>query len=176
MRRNRQVKRTLLVQTEGREDKAWCFLLKHHFADSDLTSITIDPGSGGSPVEVVRAAITKKRLLHDTYDHVVAIVDGDRPEELDDARLLARRNNIELVVVAPCMEALLLNVLEPESAWYSTDSGHKSHFERNYIRSDRRTQHVHYFKVFSPEVISVAAQSDPTLARLIELMRGQNWL
>jgi len=175
MGKGKQIKRTLLVQTKGREDKAWCHVLKQHFADTDLISVTLDPGIGGSPVDIVRAAINKKNLFSSSYDHVVALVDGDYPEDLESAKRLARDNNIELFVIAPRMEALLLNILEPEYFWYSTDVGHKDYFEHTYIKPDERIRSSRYEKVLSLEAILTSSQTDAQLMRLIELMRGENW-
>lgn len=173
MSQTKSIRQARLVQTEGREDKAWCHLLKMLYSDSSLYSITIESAHGGSPAQVVIAAHKKQRLVSGAYHQVVAIVDGDKTEaEIQEAQQLADKFGIELIIINPCMEALLLNILEPDKNWYSISKGHKSYFEKKYIKPDRRTQYIHYEKVFETNAIRRASDTDPSLARIIEIISG----
>ena len=173
MARDKTVRQARLVQTESREDKAWCHLLKMFYCDASLHSITIDSGQGGPPAQVVTAAYKKQRLLSNAYHHAVAIVDGGKTAaEIAEAQQLAKKYKLELIVISPCMEALLLNILEPDKNWYSVTKGHKSYFEKKYIKSDRRTQHVHYSKIFDTNAINRAAEKDLSLGRIIDIISG----
>ncbi|MDN5275880.1 MAG: hypothetical protein JWN33_529 [Candidatus Saccharibacteria bacterium] len=174
MSRDKKIKQARLVETEGRHDRAWCHLLKAIYTDQAKYSVVIESANGGSPAEVVQAAINKQKLVSGSFEHVVAIVDGDKTAaEIEEARVLSDKHNVELIIVTPCMEALLLNILEPQKNWYNTAKGHKSYFQRKYIRSDRRTAFIHYLKVFKPDSIEAASKSDPVLLHIIDVISGK---
>jgi len=166
-----------LLFAEGREDRAWFNALVAMYGESGgAYSLVIDQGNGGSADGIVASAVKKQVFLGRIYDQILVVVDGDKPEdELQRAKALAVKNGLELIIIPPCMEAMQLNILEPNKGWYKKTSGHKHYFEANYVNDGKRNQAVHYTKILTKAKVDIALEnkSDPLLEVIIGFIAGK---
>lgn len=158
----RQTKKTRFVYCKGAHDKAFLDCLKSVYA-SDTYNVDIKRGAGGDQVHLAVEAIKKGRA----YDEKYLKIDGDRPvDEMNEAEKIAndKDNKLTVIKTIPCLERLLINILEPSksvTSWSSTRL--KSYFERNYIPVNKRVDVREYKKIFTKTIL------DDARARLSEL-------
>lgn len=165
--KRRFAKTTLLVFGEGLGEEMFLKHLKSLYCFESGTAVTIRKGKGGTADAVVIDAAKAG-----DYDRKVVIIDNDKPPtEMDHARREAANRGIELIENTPCLEALLLTVLDlkntPQgktSAWY------KSNFESKYIDKKKRSEPAEYTKRFPKSLLNESRKSLSTLDQLIKLM------
>lgn len=162
----RRTKRTRLIYCEGAHDKAFLDCLKSVYA-TDTYNVDVKRGTGGDQVHLAEEAIKKGRA----YDAQYLKVDGDRPDgEMTEADTLAADGNVVIIRTIPCIERLLINILEPSrriASWNSTRL--KSHFESNHIPESKRTDVRAYKTIFTKAVLDEARDRLPELQELIDL-------
>ena len=106
----KHVRKTVLLCCEGKADQAFIAYLR----------ATYTAGRPGAPhVKPKKAGGKGSNNVIDTLlgaakcsqpDKLVALLDGDLPPS-DAKRREAERKNVELIVLTPCLEGLLLNIL-----------------------------------------------------------------
>ncbi len=162
----RRTKKTRLVYCEGAHDKAFLDCLKSVYA-TDTYNVDIKRGAGGDQVHLAEETIKKGRA----YDEQCLKIDGDRPEdEMEQADAVAAGGNVIVMRTIPCIERLLINILEPSkriSSWNSTRL--KNYFEANHIPEDKRTDVRAYKAIFTETVLDNAKARLPELQALINL-------
>lgn len=141
VRRIRRTKRTCLIYCEGAQDKAFLNAVKSVYV-TDKLNIDIKSGTGGSQISLVEAAIR----LGDGYDEKYIQLDDDREVvEMNEAKRLAEKNNIIVLRTTPCMERILIGILEPSkniNGWPS--SRIKKYFQEKYIAENKRSNSQSY--------------------------------
>lgn len=162
----RRTKKTRLVYCEGAHDKAFLDCLKSVYA-TDAYNVDIKRGTGGDQVHLAEEAIKKGRA----YDEQCLKIDGDRPEdEMEQADSVAADGNVVVMRTIPCVERLLINILEPSkriASWSSTRL--KNYFEANYIPENKRTDVRAYKAIFTKAALDNAKVRLPELQALIDL-------
>ena len=108
----------VLIYCEGLHDQTFVKHLHSLYGSaSPQHYFDIQAGKGGSPKSLVVKANNKPG----GYQFRFVVCDGDRSQkELNDASTWAARHNLSLVVLEPCLEAIMLSILEPKlktSAW-----------------------------------------------------------
>lgn len=162
----RKTKKTREIFGEGREDKTWLSHLKSLYSRNSDYFVKIDCGAGGSPVDVVDAAIRKSKA-----DEVYVVVDKDRPEqELLEARSKAKLHGIELIEIELCMESMLINIIESE---FRKVKDAKTYFETNYIGAKKRRDREAYAKKFPKSLLDKRRKTIKELDKIIRIIEGK---
>jgi hypothetical protein len=105
------------------------------------------------------------------FDRKLVKADKDRdPAEIGRAESLATEHSIVIVWSVPCLEAMLLSVIDGKD--YSSHSSKicKKAFEEAHIRSNKRTDSQAYEKIYTSEVLEAARQRLPELDQLISFI------
>ena len=160
---------TQLVFGEGSEDKTFLKCLRSLYSQNTNLCSKVDAGNGGTPSDVARAGIRRGDACP-----VIIIVDGDKPQkEYDDlSQLIKQHKNVKTMVVSPCMEALLLAILNGGRWPKLSSSKCKSEFEKKYINSRRRREQEAYAKVFTKQLLDEQRKNIKVLDELISLFEG----
>lgn len=170
-KKQRAAKQTLLMYGEGAAEEAFLKYLKSHYARDTGVAITIRNGKGGDPESIVRNAVREPGA----FDRCVVVLDNDKPEqEMRAARQIADSSNIVLVEQAPCLESILLSILNNGTSYERRPSAWcKNEFESRYIEKKRRRDVRAYQDVFPKELLDTRRTQVDTLNVLITFMEGQ---
>ena len=109
-RRHTIVRYTKFVKPEGAHDTTFLKLLREYYGQPDQIYVDIKKGKGGSQPDLVDEAIKREG----SFDKRVVVMDGDRDlDEMQKADQKAEDNHIEIIRNFPCIEAVLIKILEP---------------------------------------------------------------
>lgn len=165
---NRVSKKTILLYCEGKSDEYFCKHLKALFNTNIIKSITIRGGRGGSPNDIVNCA---SRILG-AFDTRVVILDSDKTAaEMEKARIYAKKKKIDLIENTPCLEMLLLQILDYDFKGKRKDSHSlKKLFESEYIPASKRTDMLKYSEIFPKESLERKITVIPILKTIVDLL------
>jgi hypothetical protein len=104
----KKVKPTLLAVGEGYCEKAFLAHLKGLYSDGSV-KITICTAKGKGPEHIIRHAISCQKC--DGYDAVIVLLDKDLKWPMELVKSL-KGSSITLIGSEPCLEGLLLDILE----------------------------------------------------------------
>lgn len=142
----RRQKPRILVVCEGKvtEDQYFNRLAAFFKASSvDVTSCDVE-GIGQDPVSVVKHALDKRdraaQKKGEGYSQVWCVVDVDQHPNLEDAILLAKRNNVRLAISNMCFEIWVL--------WHFQD--HNSYATKDQLVEKIRVHIKNYVKDLPP--------------------------
>jgi hypothetical protein len=114
--------------------------------DSTRPKITVRKGRGGSANGVVGDA----HRVPGSFNRKLIKLDRDRPQaEIDEAVRITQRHRMQIVFSVPCLEGMLLSILEPNND-YSRESSDtcKRSFESRYISHANRGKMAEYSRTF----------------------------
>lgn len=159
-----------LVFGEGCDDEIFLKHLKilYHNRSSGI-GIKICKGKGGTADGVVNdadkiAGAFKKRIV---------MLDNDKSKkEMTKARQGASRQNIELIENTPCLEYLLLSILDKKPNGKNSNWC-KNRFESEYIKKKKRGEPDEYTKIFTKKLLNSQRLKIPELNELINIMEGK---
>ena len=163
-KKRRRASRTLLVFGEGFGEEMFLKHLKSIYLCRDSgISIKICKGRGGTPHDIIIDAYRTPGA----FDRKIVILDNDRTKtEITKARQEARRRNIELIENIPCLEFLLVSILdekpsEKSSGWC------KGEFESKYLNKKKRGEPNEYKKLFPKELLDAKRSKITELNNMI---------
>jgi hypothetical protein len=168
IRKPRQPNWTVLAVGEGETDKAFLKYLKARYIKrEDGISIKVECAHGGGPECVITHSI---KLNPRNYDGAFALLDADRPCRSSYLKK-AKEKRLELIWSDPCIEGLLLKILDPAF----NPSVHKSSeckklFESHYLNKDEKLVPEKYVEYFPLDLLENHRRQVPELDRLIRLM------
>ncbi len=162
--------RTLLVFGEGLCEELFLKHLKRLYSYNANVAVTVRKGKGGTAVDVV---IDSDKIPGD-FENKVVVLDNDKSEaEMQQARKEAKNRGITLIENTPCIEALLLSILEPGKEFSSKASAWcKKEFESKYIDKKKRSDIEEYEKFFPESLLNTQRRNVAELDKLIVLMEG----
>ena len=161
-------KKTILIVGEGLHEYVFIQHLRSIIIPISSISITPKRGNGGSPVDIVYIAVKDVG----SYDIRVVILDNYRPEaEMQAAEAEAAQSAVFLIKNKPCLEALLLAMLE-KGKDYSNHSEVqcKKIFQAKYIPEGRRSELLHYKKHFPLKLLDQRRKDIAVLERIMRLL------
>lgn len=170
-KKRRAASQILLMYGEGLEDETFLKYLKSIYHSRDTgTSIKIYNGRGGNPSSVII------RAVHEPggYSHRIVVLDNDKgASEMQQARQEAISRSIDLIENTPCLEAILLAILNDGKNYSDKQSSWcKSEFESNYLDEKKRTEINEYGKIFPKMLLDIQRSKVSELNKLIALMEG----
>ncbi|MFV1980486.1 MAG: hypothetical protein ACC655_04965 [Rhodothermia bacterium] len=131
------------------------------------TSVRIDCGNGGSPDDVVNAAEQKTR--NTDYDVVVIAIDSD-VEISDYTRMRIAKLQFHLVTFDPCLECIMLDILDDAVPGHVTCDTCKDRFHERYIIKRKKTHKSYYERDFGLHILERARGRVMSLNMLIGFM------
>lgn len=168
----RRTKTTILIIGEGPTEKAFLQYLKAMYITRDMDiAIKVECGSGGSPRSVVEKAVRLKGSRG--YDKCFVLVDSDLPFDPDGEleRRMRRKPHIKMLNATPCIEGLLLAILDSGFSQQATTSVEsKRIFETKHLPEDKKTDKLSYERIFSRQVIEDRRSSLPELDAILRAM------
>lgn len=157
---------TKFIKPEGAHDTAFLEILKDYYLNNSLR-VEIRKGHGKDQSAIVQEAINR---IGD-YDRRIVVMDQDKSQaEMAKADDLASKNHIAVIRNYPCIEGVLIKILEPNKS-INGMSPHelKAYFEKNYIPRTKRTNKDIYKSKFPKALLDEARKRVPELNNLIEL-------
>ena len=162
--------KVLLIYTEGKHETEFLNYLKHYLYKDAVQGCgqktDIVAGTGSTPRAVLDGAITRqeqkniKKQYRKEYDNIIVVVDKDNIGSKDEVAKLkkqAKENNVALIIFEPCLEALLLSIIESNKNFKnekcSGKTGLKKKFESKYLSRTKRTTAENYKPHFPLEKI-----------------------
>jgi hypothetical protein len=169
-KKKRFAKKTTLLFGEGLGEEMFLRHLKGLYARDTGVQIKICRGKGGSADGIV---IDADKLLG-AYDRRIVVFDCDKTKaEMNKARDEARARNISLLENKPCLESLLLAILNDgkvqngmSSAWC------KREFESKYIGKKKRSEPKEYENLFPKSLLDRQRKKVAELDNLISVIQG----
>lgn len=158
--KKRVIKKTILIVGEGYCEKAFLQHLKSIFS-TGKASIKIVTAAGKGPSNIINHAISTKK--HDGYDTAFVLLDTDIPWSPSIIRE-ARKHQVKLIASRPCLEGLLLDILQiqkPESSSKCKEKMHKK------LRKDPTDKDS--YTIFNKEILILAKNRINELNELIEI-------
>jgi hypothetical protein len=168
-KKKRQANKTLLVFGEGYDEEMFLKHLKSIYSYKSNVAISVKKGKGGDAQNIV---IDADKMIG-AYDRKVVVLDNDKAKaEMVKARQEAENRNIELIENTPCLEHLLISILDKKmtgknSAWC------KSEFESKYIDKKKRGEPNEYVKLFPKKLLEARRLKIIELNKLILIMEGK---
>jgi len=155
---------------EGFSDGIFLRHLKKFYSFNSGFAITIKNGKGGDAKSIVTEAIRTPGA----FDKKIVVLDNDKPEsEMEEARIIARKKKIELIENTPCLESLLLSIINQKPI-NKNSSWCKKELESKYLNKNKRSEPSEYDKLFPKDLLDSKRSSISELDKLILAMEGKN--
>lgn len=168
-KKKRQANKTLLVFGEGYDEEMFLKHLKAIYSYKSNVKITVKKGKGGDAQNIV---IDADKMIG-AYDRKVVVLDNDKPKtEMAKARQEAKDRGIELIENTPCLEHLLISILDKKHIGM-TSAACKSEFESKYIDKKKRGEPNEYVKLFPKKLLEARRLKIIELNKLILIMEGK---
>jgi len=167
-KKRRSASRTLLMYGEGLGEEMFLKYLRGLYARNSGVSVIIRNGKGGNACDIVSSAMNEPG----DFNRRVVILDNDKDqEEMSKARVKAKQKGIEILENCPCLEAMLLSILqEGKSFSNKTSAWCKNEFEKDYLDKKKRTDFNEYPRIFPKEMIDKQRKNIIELSTIISLM------
>lgn len=168
-KKRRRANKTLLMFGEGFSDGMFLKHLKKLYSFNTGVAITVKKGKGGDAKSIVIDAIKTPG----DFDRKIVVLDNDKPKnEMVGARKEAKSKGVELLENTPCLEYLLISIINKEpreknSIWC------KSEFESKYLGTNKRGELSEYNRLFPKNLLNSKRSTIPELDKLISLMKGE---
>lgn len=168
-KKKRQASKTLLLFGEGFGEEMFLKHLKSLYLSRDSgISIKIYNGKGGTPYNII---IDADRT--GAYDRKIVILDNDKMKtEMAKARQEAINRSIELIENTPCLEHLLISILDKKPNGKNSNWC-KDEFESKYIDKKKRGEPSEYIKLFPKKLLDIQRLKILELNNLILIMEGK---
>ncbi len=160
---------TVILIGEGDTEGAFlCHLKTLYDTRRSGVQVKVDWTYGGSPSDIIREAVKLKQGI--AYDRAALLLDTDLKWSAEDQRA-AEEAGIILVGSKPCIEGMLLKILDPTKQWENNSTKEcKKHFHEGCLNADHKLDPAKYTKVFPKAVIEAARTQVKELGALIKLM------
>ena len=165
-RKTHRVRQTLLVVGEGDCEEAFLKHLRTLYCSGGVgVAVTICNAHGKGPENVIEHTARKARIY--SYDQRLAFLDTDIAWT-DKLKKDARKSKIEMIGSTPCLEGMLLSILERHSPEHSPNC--KKALQQ--LLGVDLTERLHYVQPFPIAVLEAARQRISELHRLLLYFEG----
>ncbi len=168
-KKRRQANKTLLVFGEGLGEEIFLKYLKSLYSYKSNVAITIRKGRGGN----AQGIIIDADRTPGAFDKKIVVLDNDKAKiEMIKARQEAKNRNIEIIENTPCLEFLLIMILNKKpvgknSCWC------KEEFESKHLDRKKRGELSEYVKLFPKKLLDAKRLRILELDKLILIMEGK---
>lgn len=163
-KRKRSIRKTLLAVGEGDTEVAFLKHIKGLYCSDGLgVSLSIRNAHGKGPENVINHTIQCQHLA--SYDKKLCLLDTDLPWSQEIIRS-AEKYNINLVGSTPCIEGLLLSILNQTISNLSNACKKKL---QQFTKQDM-TEVGHYQNYFSKEILEANRMKVDALDQLLTII------
>lgn len=168
-KKKRHANKTLLIFGEGFDEEMFLKHLRNLYSYKNNVAITIKKGKGGDAQSIIIDADKEQGA----FDRRIVVLDNDKSKtEMVKARQEAKKRNIELIENTPCLESLLLTILNykpngKDSNWC------KNEFESKYLDKKKRGEPSEYAKLFPKKLLDIKRSKILELNKLVSIMEGK---
>jgi len=171
-KKRRQASTLILFFGEGFGEEIFLKHLRKIYSLNSGVAVTVRKGKGGCPENIVIDAIR----VPGEFNKKIVLLDNDKPEaEMLKARQTAKVNKIKLIENSPCLEFLLLEILEGKPKEKASERC-KKEFESKYAEKQKRSDPNKYEELFPKKLLDDKRSKIPELEKLISIMEGKNHL
>jgi hypothetical protein len=158
---------TVIIIGEGETEGAFlCHLKSLYCFRGSGVQVKVDWTYGGSPRDIIREAM--KLTLGAEYSRSILLMDTDLKWPDEDVQI-ANQKGLEIIGAKPCIEALMLKILDPTKNWESASTRDcKKHFHDNYLEEDHKLDPSRYEKVLSKDILEMARKKISELDTIIK--------
>lgn len=169
-KKKRSAKKTILIFGEGLGEEIFLKHLRSLYSQDSGAHAKIQKGRGGAAERVV----ADSHKTPGDFDKRFVVIDNDKTkEEMDRARQEAKKRSIELIENTPCLEFLLLLILENgQKINERSSSWCKKEFESKYIDKKKRSESREYAKFFPKKLLDDKRREISELDKLISIFEG----
>ena len=170
MKRNIRIQRnTVFAFGEGEAERIFLKYLRSIYSD-DKTSVKVDDAGGKNVSYILKKAV---RIRGDIkYNHCFILLDTDR-EWTQALKNKAANKGMELIGSSPCLEGLLLCILNPENNYSHQSSNEcKKQFQDKHLHENKIITDIDCKRLFPKIIIDSARTKIKTINRIMEIMRG----
>ncbi|MBU1130616.1 hypothetical protein KJ840_00595 [Patescibacteria group bacterium] len=168
-KKRRQASKTLLVFGEGFSEEMFLKHLKSLYSYKSNVAITVKKGKGGDAQSIVIDA----DRTPGAFDRKIVILDNDKTKtEMTLARQEAKNRCIELVENTPCLEFLLISILDKKPSGKNSNWC-KGEFESKYLDKKKRGEPSEYVKLFPKKLLDAQRIKISELNKLVLIMEGK---
>ncbi|MFA5349198.1 MAG: RloB domain-containing protein, partial [Candidatus Paceibacterota bacterium] len=148
-KKRRQANKTLLVFGEGLSEEIFLRYLKSIYSYKSNVAITIRRGRGGN----AQCIIIDADRTPGAFDRKIVVLDNDKAKiEMIKARQEAKDRNIEMIENTPCLEFLLIEILNKKPIGKNSNWC-KKEFESKYLDKKKRGESNEYIKLFPKKLL-----------------------
>lgn len=170
-KKQRFAKKTILVFGEGLGEEMFLRHLKSLYARDTGVQVKICRGKGGSADRIV---IDADKLLG-AFDKRVVVFDCDKVKaEMEKARKEAEIRGIILLEHKPCLESVLLAILnDGKMVGVKNSDWCKKEFESKYLEKKKRSELKEYEKLFPKSLLDRQRKKIVELGRMVATIKGE---
>lgn len=162
-KKRRIANKTVLLFGEGLKEEKFLKYLRSLYSFNQNVFVTVKKGNGGAADKIINNA---DKLLG-AFDKKIVVLDNDKPKkEMEKARKKAREKSIVLIENTPCLEYLLLKILDQKPTRINSKYC-KKYFKKQYGTND-------YFKLFPKKLLDQKRKEIIELDKLISIFKGQS--
>jgi hypothetical protein len=162
----RKQRKTLLAMGEGKTDAAFLAHLRRLYCtDGRGVNVTIRNANGKGPGNVIATAIGALRIT--SYDKKLCLLDTDLDWTTENKKD-AKRKKIELIGSTPCLEGLLLLILQKIVPATSDECKR----DLKILTSKSMYEPDDYLDLFTYEKLQIARSRIADLDRMLHLYEG----
>lgn len=159
--------KTILIFTEGLDEQIFIEHLKVLYKPNSC-KVKVKRGRGGATYNLVDQTIKAVG----GFDYRVTVYDTDRSSsEIEKARQTALKNNIVVCEHNPCLESILLRILETKFNRNLASKKCKSIFQNKYLNGSPFNKRVS--QLFSKTLIDKRRKKVGELDKIINILQGK---
>ncbi len=168
-KKRRQANKTLLLFGEGFGEAMFLKHLKSLYSYNSNVAITVRKGKGGNAQDIIVDA----DRVPGAFDRRMAVLDNDKTKmEMAKARQEAKNRGIGLIETTPCLEFLLITILDKQPSGKNSNWC-KGEFESKYLGKKKRGDPSEYAKLFPKKSLDAKRLKISELNKLILIIEGK---
>jgi len=166
----RTAKRTLFLSAEGNDEKVFVDYLVKLYSRGNM-SPRIRDAEGGCPRDIVEHCV--RRTVNGGFDYKVVFMDLDA-DWGEETTALIRKHQIIPIGSNPCLEAMLLAILDPNGKKFSKTESKKckKYFQDNHLQKRKGLRDKDCSTLFPLKLLETRRKEIYELDLLINLLEG----
>lgn len=168
--KKRLTKKTRLIYAEGLHEEVFLKFLHQHFSNKNVP-ITIKRGKGGSADQL----IVEASKTFGGFTERVVVLDEDKPKK-EIEKAVQKSNELGIIIVKnfPCLESVLLSILDHSKEYTNKNSAWcKKEFQNKHIHEEDRDDLKKYERLFPLRLLVKRRKTLKTLDNLIKIVESK---
>lgn len=169
-KKRRAAEKSILLFGEGLTEEQFLKFLRNLYSPGKNINVKIQKGTGGSSEKVV----TQASRVPGGYSRRIAVIDNDRGrKEMDRAVISARRFQIEILTSTPCLEGLILSIINDGKNYLACKSSLcKAEFESYFKDKRNPIESEDFKKILKKSLLDKIRKRITELDKLLLILEG----